>query len=61
MSKLLKNRLFLNIALYVLMVPLYMFLDSEKTLYDAMFIVFLLFAFRAYLEWGWDSKVYKKK
>lgn len=61
MSKLLKNRLFLNVALYVLMVPLYMLLDSEKTLFDAMFIVFLLFALRAYLEWGWDSKVYKNK
>ena len=61
MRMLLKNRLVRNIVLYFLLVPLYMFLDSEKTLYDAMFIVFLLFAFRAYLEWGWDSKVYKKK
>lgn len=61
MTKLLKNRLVRNVVLYLLLVPLYMLLDSEKTLFDAMFIVFLLFAFRAYLEWGWDSKVYKNK
>ena len=61
MTKLLKNRPVRNVVLYLLLVPLYMLLDSEKTLYDAMFIVFLLFAFTAYLEWGWDSKVYKNK
>ncbi|WP_392455558.1 hypothetical protein ACF3OH_02080 [Chryseomicrobium aureum] len=61
MTKLLRNRLVRNVVLYLLLVPLYMLLDSEKTLFDAMFIVFLLFAFTAYLDWGWDSKVYKKK
>lgn len=61
MTKLLKNRPVRNVVLYLLLVPLYMFLDSEKTLFDAMFIVFLLFAFTAYLDWGWDSKVYKNK